>query len=66
MLVEMDGPGADYAARRFGSLAPLADALVDDIDGVLVVLCSATACRRRAADDLELDAPGSPRRRTAV
>jgi sugar diacid utilization regulator len=39
VLVEMDGPRAGYAARRFGSLTPLAHALVDDIDGVLVVLC---------------------------
>ena len=42
MLVEMDGPRADYAARRFGALAPPADALVDDIDGALVVLCGAS------------------------
>jgi sugar diacid utilization regulator/GAF domain-containing protein len=42
MLVQVDGPGADYAARHFGSLTPLSHALVDDIDGVLVVLCSAT------------------------
>jgi sugar diacid utilization regulator/GAF domain-containing protein len=39
VLVELDGPRAGYAARRFGSLMPLAHALVDDIDGILVVLC---------------------------
>ncbi len=45
VLVEMDGPRADYAARRFGSLTPLAHALVDDIDGVLVILCSASGAQ---------------------
>jgi sugar diacid utilization regulator/GAF domain-containing protein len=43
VLVQMDGPGANYAARHFGSLAPLRQALVDDIDGVLVIVCAATA-----------------------
>jgi len=43
LLVQVDSPGANYAARHFGSLTPLPNALVDDIDGVLVVLCSATA-----------------------
>ncbi|HEU5293911.1 MAG TPA: helix-turn-helix domain-containing protein, partial [Burkholderiaceae bacterium] len=43
MLVAVENPGADYAARHFGSLKPLTHALVDDIDGMLVVLCSATA-----------------------
>ncbi len=42
MLVEMDGPGAGYAARRFRSLTPIANVLVDEIDGVLVMLCAAT------------------------
>jgi sugar diacid utilization regulator/GAF domain-containing protein len=42
MLVEMDGPNAGYAARRFRTLAPLANTLVDEIDGILVVLCGAT------------------------
>jgi sugar diacid utilization regulator/GAF domain-containing protein len=42
LLVEMDGPSAGYAARRFRTLTPLANALVDDIDGILVVLCGAT------------------------
>jgi len=42
MLIEMDGPSASYAARRFRSLTPLANVLVDEIDGVLVVLCGAT------------------------
>ena len=46
MLVEMDRPSAGYAARRFQTLTPLANVLVDDIDGVLVVLCGAT----RASD----------------
>jgi sugar diacid utilization regulator len=42
-LVEVENPGADYAARHLGGLKPLTHALVDDIDGVLVVLCNATA-----------------------
>lgn len=42
LLVEMDGPSAGYAARRFRTMTPLANALVDEIDGILVVLCSAT------------------------
>jgi len=42
MLVEMDRPSAGYAARRFRTLTPLAAVLVDEIDGVLVVLCGAT------------------------
>jgi sugar diacid utilization regulator len=42
LLVEMDGPSAGYAARRFRSLAPLAHVLVDEIDGVLVLLCGTT------------------------
>jgi hypothetical protein len=45
VLVEMEGPRADYAARRFGSLTPLVHALVDDIDGVLVILCAATCAQ---------------------
>ena len=42
MLVEMDGPSAGYAARRFRTMRPLANALVDDLDGTLVILCGAT------------------------
>jgi sugar diacid utilization regulator/exonuclease VII small subunit len=42
LLIEMDGPSAGYAARRFRSLTPLANVLVDEIDGVLVVLCGST------------------------
>jgi sugar diacid utilization regulator/GAF domain-containing protein len=42
MLVEMDGPSASYAARRFRTMTPLVHALVDEIDGVFAVLCSAT------------------------
>ncbi len=43
ILVEIDGPGAGYAARRLKTLTPLANALVDEIDGLLVVLCGATS-----------------------
>ncbi|NKI97333.1 helix-turn-helix domain-containing protein [Rhizobacter sp. SG703] len=42
MLVEVDGPSAAYAARRFRTTRPLANALVDDLDGTLVILCGAT------------------------
>ncbi|KQU64566.1 MULTISPECIES: helix-turn-helix domain-containing protein [unclassified Rhizobacter] len=42
MLVEVDGPSAGYAARRFRTTRPLANALVDDLDGTLVILCGAT------------------------
>ena len=43
VMVQVEHPGADYAARHFAHLKSLGHALVDDIDGVLVVLCSATA-----------------------
>jgi len=42
LVVEMDNPRADYAARRFGLIASPANALADDIDGALVVLCGAS------------------------
>ncbi|HEX4511378.1 MAG TPA: helix-turn-helix domain-containing protein, partial [Burkholderiaceae bacterium] len=45
VLVEMEGPRADYAARRFASLTPLAHALVDDMDGVLVIVCGASGAQ---------------------
>jgi sugar diacid utilization regulator/GAF domain-containing protein len=43
ILVEIDGPGAGYAARRFRTLTALANALIDEIDGILVILCGATS-----------------------
>jgi len=58
MLVEMDGPSAGYAARRFRTLAPLAEVLADAIDGVLVVLCGATRSpevRQTVSDWARLD-----------
>ncbi|HEY0817554.1 MAG TPA: helix-turn-helix domain-containing protein [Rhizobacter sp.] len=39
MLVEMNGTSAAYVARRFRTLASLSNVLVDEIDGVLVLLC---------------------------
>jgi sugar diacid utilization regulator len=45
VLVEMDSPRADYAARRFGRIAIPATALADDIDGVLVILCGASSAQ---------------------
>jgi sugar diacid utilization regulator/GAF domain-containing protein len=43
LIIEMETPRADYAARHFDSFAPLTNTLVDDIDGLLVVLCGTTA-----------------------
>lgn len=46
LLVATDDPGAGYAARRFRLLAAsngmLAGVLVDEIDGLLVLLCNTT------------------------
>lgn len=42
LLVEMEGPSAGYAARRFRQAQPAAELLVDDIDGVLVMLGAAS------------------------
>ena len=42
ILIEMDTPGAAYAARRFRTLTPIASVLVDEIDGLLVILCGTT------------------------
>jgi hypothetical protein len=46
VLLEMDGQSAGYAARRLRNLNRVPNALVDEIDGILLVLCSAA----RAAD----------------
>jgi hypothetical protein len=37
LLVEMDGPRADYAVRGLGGIAPRANALAHDIDGLVGV-----------------------------
>ena len=42
VVVEMDSPRADYAARRFGHAALPCHALADDIDGALVIVCGAS------------------------
>lgn len=42
MLLEVDDTSAGYVARRFRSLHAPADALIDEIDGVVVVLCGST------------------------
>lgn len=42
MLVAVDNPGAGYMARRLRATAPAAGVLMDDIDGLLVVLCNTT------------------------
>jgi sugar diacid utilization regulator len=41
MLVEMDAPGARYAARWLRSVDSAPGVLADEIDGLLVVLCGA-------------------------
>ena len=41
-VVEMQSPNAGYAARRLRALAAFGHALVDEIDGMLVILCNAT------------------------
>lgn len=42
MLVATESPGASYAARRFRALPSMAGVLVDDVDGLLVLLCNTT------------------------
>jgi len=46
MLIQLEEPGAAYAARALRVLAPAAGVLFDDVDGLLVVVCGAT----KAAD----------------
>ena len=41
-VVEMQSPNAGYAARRLRGLGAFSHALVDEIDGLLVILCNAT------------------------
>jgi sugar diacid utilization regulator/exonuclease VII small subunit len=41
VLLEMEGQSAGYAARRLRNLNRVPNALVDEIDGILLVLCSA-------------------------
>lgn len=40
--MDATGPGAAYAARRLRAMAPLAGTLVDEVDGLLVLLCGTT------------------------
>jgi hypothetical protein len=42
MLAELDGPGASYAARRLLQLGVTERCLIDEIDGVLLILCTST------------------------
>jgi sugar diacid utilization regulator len=53
MLLETDGPSAGHAARRLRTLQLLPGALVDEIDGILVVLCG--ACRSIEAQQTVTD-----------
>ncbi len=41
MMVELDGPSTGFVARRLLQISAMKHTLIDDIDGVLVVLCSA-------------------------
>ncbi|MDT7835074.1 helix-turn-helix domain-containing protein [Aquabacterium sp. OR-4] len=41
LLLELDAPGSAYAARRLRPMGALERCLVEDIDGLLVVLCGA-------------------------
>jgi len=43
LVVQVDDASAMYAARSLRGMGALANALIDDIEGLLVVLCSATA-----------------------
>ena len=42
LLVDPAAPGPSHAARRLRALPDLAGALVDDVDGTVVVLCAST------------------------
>ena len=42
VMAELDQPGAAYAARRLLQLGAMERCLIDEIDGVLVILCAAT------------------------
>lgn len=42
MLVAIDHPGAGYMARRLRATVPMAGVLMDDVDGLLLVLCNTT------------------------
>jgi sugar diacid utilization regulator len=41
LLLEMEGQSAGYAARRLRNLNRVPNAVVDEIDGILLILCSA-------------------------
>ena len=43
LLLAPEGPTAGYAARRLRSLAAMEGTLVDEVDGNVVVVCSATS-----------------------
>jgi hypothetical protein len=42
VLAELDGPSTSYAVRRLPHLGALGPCLIDDIDGILVLLCGAS------------------------
>jgi sugar diacid utilization regulator len=61
LLVEMEGLSTGYAARHFRAMASMERALVDEIDGVLVIVCSAPR-----AFDLRQEVSGWARRNAAA
>lgn len=42
MLAELDGPSTRYAVRRLLQVGTLGPCLIDEVDGVLLILCTAT------------------------
>lgn len=61
LLADMDEPDAAHAARRLRAGRLLPDAVFDEIDGVLVVLCATTKAQevRRIVTHLAGPSPGS-------
>lgn len=59
LLLEMSSPGASYTARRLRAMPQLAGALVDDIDGIVVMLCGTTRASE-ARDCISTWARGEP------
>lgn len=61
MLLELDAPSVAYAARRLRPLTALERCLVEDIDGMLVVLCGTPR-----AEDMRQAVAGWARREAAA
>jgi GAF domain-containing protein len=61
LLLELDEPGSAYAARRLRQMTALERCLVEDIDGMLVVLCGTPR-----AEDMRQTVAGWARREAAA